>query len=166
MENLRDILSVENVQAKATPESSTGSVGHQHSQSLSLLSNSPSSVHFAMSARQSFIFQIMKVDAFSPPALSLWDIRHFSAFYYRISIPLLSNFMAFPPAERIRMAPKEQHTARILFIHSVLPVPSSPEHFPAAHEAKSPSVALPLFLSLVGNALCLNVLEAISVSRG
>lgn len=30
----------------------------------------------------------------------------------------------------------------------------------------SPSVALPLFLSLVGSALCLNVLEAISVSKG
>lgn len=115
------------------PESSTGSVRPQCSQSLSLPSNSPSAIHFAMTARRSFIFQIMETNAFSPPALSLWDIRHLSAFYYRINTLLLSNFMAFLPAEMIlkerRTEPEGQHAARILFfILSVLPVPSSPPH--------------------------------------
>lgn len=68
------------------------------------------------------------------------------------------------------MEPKEWHAARILFFILSNPLLTAAlEHFPAVHEAMrlmSPSVALRLFLSLVGSALCLNVLEAISVSRG
>lgn len=77
-------------------------------------------------------------NAASPPALSLWHLRHFPAVYCSTNTPVMLHFMDFNPAEDIRERRRavscKDFALSSLHVSSLL-LSTAAQHFPAEHEA-------------------------------